>query len=111
MKKTILLLTLTLLHLSSCGDSSEIDLGEATSQVEESIKPINPVVKTDYGQIADYHTMDDYYLDENGKKIWHGYRKNLYPTLSPKTVSYYEYGEEIWTETYDEVGNVLTSNK
>jgi hypothetical protein len=26
--------------------------------------------------------MDEYYLDENGGKIWHGYRKNLYPTLS-----------------------------
>jgi hypothetical protein len=55
--------------------------------------------------------MDEYYLDVNGDKVWHGYRKNLYPTLSPKIVSFYEHGELIWTETYDEVGNVLSSDR
>ncbi len=97
---------MSLLFLS-CNETKNED--EDNSQKIEH--PINPEIKTDYGQFGEMQTMDEYYIDNNGNKIWHGYRKNLYPSMQPKTVSYYEYGEEMWTESYDEVGNVLTSTR
>ena len=112
MKNRFAIIFLVVAVLSSCStdDSQEISSDTSIDKIEK-LKPTNPKIETDYGQIGDYHTMDEYYLDENGSKVWHGYRKNLYPTLSPKTVAFYEHGEEIWIETYDEVGNVLTSNR
>ena len=107
---TVIFLLLTVISSCKTNDSEEISSDTTLDKIEK-LKPTNPKIETDYGQIGDYHTMDEYYLDENGGKIWHGYRKNLYPTLSPKTVSFYEHGDLMWTETYDEVGNVLTSNR
>ena len=104
----ILLFSSSLLF-TSC-DSSKSKT-EKNSSINDD-KPLHPDVKTDYGDLpGGYKTMDEYYIDKNGNRQWHGYRKNLYPTLIPKMVSYYQYGELIWTETYDETGNVLTSNK
>jgi hypothetical protein len=112
MKNRFVIIFLLAIIISSCSadESKEISLDSTTDKIEKTL-PTNPKTETDFGQIGDYKTMDEYYLDENGGKIWHGYRKNLYPTLSPKTVSFYEHGELKWTETYDEVGNVLTSSK
>jgi hypothetical protein len=112
MKKQLVKIFFLLTVLSSCNSNNAEELSnESKTDKIEKIKPTNPKIETDYGQIGDFHTMDEYYLDENGVKIWHGYRKNLYPTLSPKTVSFYEHGDLMWSETYDEVGNVLTSNR
>lgn len=101
----------SLISIISCSDknSSSQDNAESSQQLDE--RPLHPDVQTDFGKIGDYQTMDEYYLDDNGKKVWHGYRKNLYPTGQPKTVSFYEHGNLQWTETYDEVGNILTSNR
>ena len=106
----IIFLFATIISGCKSDESKEISLDSTTDKIEKTL-PTNPKIETDFGQIGDYHTMDEYYLDENGGKIWHGYRKNLYPSLSPKTVSFYEHGDLIWTETYDEVGNILTSNR
>lgn len=101
-----------LMVIAGCSDkksSSNDSNNESSEQIEDN--PSNPDIQTDFGQIGDYQTMDEYYLNNNGKKVFHGYRKNLYPTGQPKTVSFYEHGNLQWSETYDEVGNVLTSNR
>lgn len=100
----------SLIAISSCSENKSSENKNESSQVLDE-KPLHPDVQTDFGQIGNYQTMDEYYLNNKGKKVWHGYRKNLYPNGQPKTVSFYEYGDLQWTETYDEVGNVLTSNR
>ena len=102
---------ISLLAITSCSEnkSSSEDNNESSQVLDD--KPLHPDVQTDFGQIGDYQTMDEYYLDDNGKKVWHGYRKNIYPNGRPKIVSFYEYGDLQWSETYDEAGNTLTSNR
>ena len=112
MKSQIVKMLLALIIVSSCSSNETKEMSiESSNDIIEQPRPTNPKIETDYGQIGEYHTMDEYYLDENGGKVWHGHRKNLYPTLSPKIVSFYEHGELMWTETYDEVGNILSSNR
>lgn len=59
--------------------------------------------------------MDEYYTDNNVNKVCYGYRKkykkNLYATGQPHLVSFYEHGKLMWTEKYDEVGNVTSTDK
>lgn len=72
--------------------------------------PVNPDIQTEYGQLGDCKTVDEFYMDGT-RKVYHGYRKNLYSSGSPKIASYYEHGKLIWTEEYDQAGNVTSSNK
>lgn len=87
---------------------------KSKTESNESIsvdKPLHPDVKTDFGEIGSYKTMDEYYMNNNGSKVWHGYRKNLYATGQPRLVSFYEHGKLMWTEKYDEVGNVTSTDR
>lgn len=91
--------------LNSCSSKNETEL-----KIDKKEK-VDFEIQTSYGKIGNYMTMDEFYYDEKNIKVYHGYRKNLYPSGSPKIVSFYENGELKWTETYDEVGNIITSNK
>ena len=82
---------------------------KAKKQVKKELS-VNPDVQTDYGQLGDYRTMDEYYMD-GSRKVYHGYRKNLYASGSARMVSYYEHGKLLWTEEYDQAGNVTSSNR
>lgn len=98
--------------VQSCKDNRSESVNEKGVDADAiDDKPLHPDVKTDFGEIGNYKTMDEYYIDKNGNKQWHGYRKNLYPTGQPSIVSFYEHGKLIWTEKYDEVGNVISTDR
>jgi hypothetical protein len=111
MKKiSLLLLAITAVFLTSCSSENTNETATLKTEKEEE-HPLNPKVISKHGELGIYKTLDEYYTNDSGSKTYHGYRKNLYPTLRPRMISYYQHGTLIWTESYDEVGNVLSSNR
>ncbi len=113
MKKNILLLFGVLLILTFTLQSCENKVSKIiTNEKVGDNKPSNPNVKTDYGQLpGGYTTMDEYYLDKNGNKVWHGRRVTNYPSGMKRMEAFYEYGESKGYVKYDEVGNVTEDTR
>lgn len=105
------LIGLILATIGYFGDSDTNDnKAKDEKEAQNKEQPANPDIKTDHGQLPNgYRTMDEYYINENGEKVYHGYRKNLYPSGQPKMVSKYEHGKLQWTKEYDKAGNLVKS--
>lgn len=113
MKKNILLLFGVVLLLTFTLQSCENKTSKNTTNEKVSDeKPANPDVKTDYGELpGGFKTMDEYYLDKNGNKVWHGRRVTNYPSGMKKMEAFYEYGESKGYVKYDEAGNVTEDTR
>ncbi|MEI8204144.1 MAG: ankyrin repeat domain-containing protein [Bacteroidota bacterium] len=98
---------------SSCNKGSHSSSSSSESNSASSNdRPTNPVVKTDYGTLSDGSTtMDDYYIDNTGNKVWHGRRITNYPSGKKRMEAFYEYGEEKGYVKYDEAGNVIIDTR
>ncbi len=97
--------------LSSCGSNSSSSSSEGKSSSSDE-KPLHPIVKTDYGELpGGYKTMDEYYIDNNGNKVWHGRRLTQYPSGMTKMEAFYEYGVSKGYVKYDEAGNVIEDTR
>ena len=85
---------LTCVTISSCGSS----------------KPENPVIKIDYNTTTNsgtenYTTSEEYYIDNDGKKVKHGYSRSFYILGGGLArEDYYEHGEQFWWKEYDKFG-------
>ena len=113
-KPQIIFLIAVLISFSQagCGTKKEKVVEEVNVQTNEDERPLHPDVKTDYGSLpGGYTTMDEYYIDKNGNKVWHGRRVNFYPSGAKEMEAFYEYGEDKGYIKYDEVGNVLVDTR
>lgn len=113
MKKIILFLFFlslaSILTFESCDNKVS---SNSTNEKVSDEKPSNPDVKTDYGELpGGYKTMDEYYIDAKGNKVWHGRRVNFYPSGAKKMEAFYEYGESKGYIKYDEAGNVTEDTR
>lgn len=112
MKTTIIIVFtfIAIIIISGCSsnDSSHIEIN---SKEDFNEFPLNPEILTKHDKIGQHQIMDEYYLSKKGRKVWHGYRKNLHSNGFPRMTSYYQHGKLQWTETYDELGNVIKSDR
>lgn len=113
MKKNILFLFvvvfLTTFTLQSC--ENKVSKNTTNEKVSDE-KPTKPDIKTVYGELPDgYKTMDEYYLDKNGNKVWHGRRVTFYPSGMKRMEGFYEHGVDKGYVKYDEVGNITEDKR
>jgi len=109
----VLITSVIAISLQSCKNKDTAkNKSEQTEQVNSNEKPSSPNVKTDYGELpGGYKTMDEYYLDSKGNKVWHGRRVNMYPSGAKKMEAFYEHGESKGYVKYDEAGNVTEDTR
>ena len=109
----ILSLLLMAKGCESCGSGShKSSSSNSSSSSSSSDKPSNPDVKTDYGTLpGGYTTMDEYYIDNGGNKVWHGRRVTNYPSGMKRMEAFYEHGVEKGYVKYDEAGNVIQDTR
>jgi len=107
---TISVLSIILINLQSCNNKES--KSDNTSITDKSDVPANPEIKTDYGELpGGYKTMDEYYIDSKGNKVWHGRRVTQYPSGAKKMEGFYEHGVSKGYIKYDEVGNVTEDTR
>ena len=108
LSKTIFF-TMLFFSVASCGNKKE---KTDTNPSINDEKPLHPEIKTDFGELpGGYKTMDEYYLDGNNNKVWHGRRLNIYPSGRNRMEAFYEHGVEKGYIKYDEAGNVLEDTR
>jgi hypothetical protein len=85
--------------------------GSSTSSPQPT-HVINRVIKTAFGDLPNGgRYMDEYYLDESGNKVWHGFRKNIYPSGQIRMEEKYEDGVSLWYVKYDEMGQIIEDTR
>lgn len=100
-----------MLGISSCGEKRSSDSKQSKDEATTE-RPSNPEIETTYGELpGGFTTMDEYYLDDNGNKVWHGRRVTNYPSGMKKMEAFYEHGKEQGYIKYDEVGNVIEDTR
>jgi hypothetical protein len=69
-------------------------------------------IETKYGDLPNgYSYMDEFYMDENNNKIFHGRRVNSYPGGRRKMECFYQHGVLNGCVEYDEIGNVTSDTR
>ena len=94
--------------LTSC-DNTNSTKSESKNEQQKSQ---SYSTQTDWGELpGGYKTMDQYYIDNNGNKVWHGVRKNIYPSGRTKMECFYVDGTLEGCVDYDEAGNVIKDTR
>lgn len=108
---SLLIISIVAIGFQSCKNKDNAkSKPEQTETTTE--KPSNPEVKTVYGELpGGYKTMDEYYLDSKGEKVWHGRRLTQYPSGAKKMEAFYEHGVSKGYVKFDEVGNVTKDTR
>ena len=72
----------------------------------------NRVIQTTSGNLPNGgRYVDEYYLDESGNKVWHGFRKNFYSSGLIEMEEKCEDGKALWYIKYNEMGQIILDTR